>query len=143
MRLAIRIILLPMYFLKIADKTIYIDEHPSSLLLAVNEIGNLSCKAHCDQPMSCFGRWIINNETAELDAQSVLDEYSRLGYTFTKPNTEIRDDEHILHLSINASKIHNHYSEIQCLYQPITDHDLSANNVARSMTARVLVLPSE
>ena len=92
--------------------------------------------------MSCFGQWIINDVIIASEFQS--DEYSRLGYIFTNPDTdsEIQGEEHIIYIGVNASSINNN-SEIQCLYQPIPDHDLSANNVMQSMTARVLVLPSE
>ena len=95
--------------------------------------------------MSCFGRWIINNTLIDPDAPSVLDEYSRLGYIFTKSETEIQGEERIIYLGVNASKINNN-SEIQCQYQPthVCDpHTLNANTIMRSVTARVLVLPSE
>jgi hypothetical protein len=93
--------------------------------------------------MSCYGHWIINNVTIDVDAQS--EQYSRLGYIFTKSNTETQGDKHIiLRLSVNASKTHNN-TVIQCEYQPVHVDlsDLNFTNFMRSRTARVFVMPSE
>lgn len=127
---------------------IQIEEHPSSLLLAEYEIGNFSCRAHCEESISCFGQWIVNNETLRVDANSDLtaeDACPRLnteGRTFLKPSCEVQENEHILRLSVNASKLNNNLV-IQCEFQSIiSDHNFN-NHLIQSTTARVLVLPSE
>ena len=89
--------------------------------------------------MSCFGEWIINNETIpiDLDGHPFSDEHSQRGYIFTEFKTEA-PDEYILSLGVNASRMKNN-SWIQCQFQTLS----SPHTIVRSRTARVLVLPSE
>lgn len=119
-------------------KRIYIEEHPSSLLLARNEIGNFSCRAYCNQSTPCFGQWIIDGKTILNESDA-----SHTGFTFSKETT--KENEHSLRLSVNASESNNN-SMIQCEYQSFQfgyRSNFSNRIVTRSRTARVIVLPSE
>ena len=95
--------------------------------------------------MSCFGQWIINNDTipVNVDGHPVSVEHSQRGYIFTDPKTEA-PDEYILSLGVNASRMNNN-SWIQCQFQPLSDPNSNGrtHTIVRSRTARVLVLPSE
>jgi hypothetical protein len=92
--------------------------------------------------MSCYGHWIIDNETVHdvnSDGLAVSDKYSQRGYVFMRFNTEI-PDKYILSLSVNASKMNNN-SVIQCRYLQLSGPNITF--IVQSRTARVFVLPSE
>ena len=119
----------------LAGQGITIEEHPSSLLLAVNEIGNFSCRANCSE--HCFGQWIIDKEIVLREADR--SKWTRMGFTFPESNTESQDIEHVLLLSVNASKTNND-SVIRCRYM---SYSLEGHHGINSRTASVLVIPSE
>ena len=103
------------------------------MLLTVNEIGNFTCRAHCDHP--CFGHWVINNETVQNAESNIV--WNEMGFTVLEYDSESQENEYVLRFSVNASKANNN-SVIQCEYY---NHDLTAG--VKSRFATVLVISGE
>ena len=102
----------------------------------MNEIGNFTCRAHCDH--LCFGQWVIDNETIQnAESNSVPSKLNEKGFTFLEFNPESQENEYGLRLSVNASKANNN-SVIQCQYY---NHYPTAG--VKSRFATVLVISSE
>ena len=102
------------------------------MLLTANEIGNFTCRAHCDSP--CVGKWVIDNETVQnAESNSEHSKWSKKGFTFQKFSLE---NEYVLRLSVNASTANNN-SVIQCEYY------YSAIVGVETMFAKILVISGE
>ena len=86
-------------------------ENPSSLLIPVNEIGVISCKAYCAQ-QQCTGHWLINDTyTHSNSVYQPKSDFTTKGFTF--PPHQWNRNELILMLNVNMTKAINN-TEIYC-----------------------------
>ena len=105
------------------------------MIIAVNEIGEFSCKAHCIH--SCSAYWVINGKNTQFDP--FRSESERMGFIFPEVNPRRNGTEYVLSLRVNASDDNNN-SMIQCGYT--SNHYPFA--ISRSnRTAKLLVLSGE
>ena len=111
-----------------------IEEHPSSLLITVNETGDFSCRASCVSP--CLGHWVINGESTEFN--DLRSKFTDKGFIFPGSNPTKYGNEYVLKLSVKASEANNN-STIHCDYQLFD----SPFNTEQSKTARMLVISSK
>jgi hypothetical protein len=105
-------------------------EHPSSLLVPVNEVGVFTCTARCN---SCSGNWIVDGSFTI--SESAREQLMRKGFRFL-PN-HWNEDELTMTLIVNASEAVND-TPISCEFDPNGDGDS-----VTSVTATLLVISSE
>ena len=105
-----------------------IEEHPSSLLIPVNEIGVFSCVANCSNSQ-CRGVWLINGDYTHPYSDEPEERFVNMGFMFPSDQPPV-GNLHTITLMVNASEAVNN-TTIRC------EFDLGVS----SDPATLLVIP--
>lgn len=109
---------------------ITIEEHPSSILIAVNQTAQFSCKADCIP--SCLIFWKINDTLTDDNEEP----FEQKGFTFFRSK---ENRTYFMTLIVNATEEINN-TEVQCIFELSSGIDSALENSIESKNATLLVI---